>query len=199
MARKPGGVHCTLGPAYNEFGYNEHLAYTSTFLCIKVIDSNVKEFGYNEQAILTSSFFCIFTRCKRDPVYKDSISQSIHFRKTFYGFKQSSERNRTLEGLFPWGLCLGGSLSRGSLSIGSVARGSLSRGISVQEVSVQGVSVHEGGLCQGGISVKETTRRTVTCGRYASYWNAFLFVRTSLQKEHYTRSFHVSTNIVTMA
>ena len=37
-----------------------------------------------------------------------------------------------------------------------------------------GVSV-QGGLCLGeGVSVRETPR-TVKSGRYASYWNAFLF------------------------
>ena len=57
------------------------------------------------------------------------------------------------------GLCLGGlcpvvSVWRECLSIGSLPRG----------VSVQGVSVW-GDLCD----------RTVMCGQYASYWNAFLF------------------------
>ena len=47
--------------------------------------------------------------------------------------------------------------------------GSLSRGVSFQRrVSVRGVSV-QGGLCQGDI-------RMVKSGRYASYWNAFLFL-----------------------
>ena len=34
-------VSITLGPAYNEFGYNEHPVSTSKFLCIKIIDCNV--------------------------------------------------------------------------------------------------------------------------------------------------------------
>ena len=52
----------------------------------------------------------------------------------------------------------------------------------------RGVSVREGGLCPGGslsrgtsvweVSVREVSVRetphTVTSGRYASYWNAFL-------------------------
>ena len=61
-------------------------------------------------------------------------------------------------------LFTGGSLSEGGVS----AQGG---------ISVQGVSVQEG-LCQGWslsrvVSVRETTR-TLKCGRYASYWNAFL-------------------------
>ena len=84
LARKPRRMHCKLGSAYNEFAHNEHLAYTSRFLCIKIIDCNVTKFGYKEQAVS----FAFFTHCKRDPVYRDSISLSIHFRKTFYGFKQ---------------------------------------------------------------------------------------------------------------
>ena len=35
-----------LGPAYNEFSYNEHLAIMSRFLRIKNIDIHVKVFGY---------------------------------------------------------------------------------------------------------------------------------------------------------
>ena len=49
-----------LDPTYVEFGYNEHPATTSRFLCIKIIDYNVKKFGYNEHPLITSSFFCIF-------------------------------------------------------------------------------------------------------------------------------------------
>ena len=74
------------------------------------------------------------------------------------------------------GLCRGGSLSGGSLS-----RGSLSRRVFVQW---EGGSLSRGGgwcprgLCLGvsvqGVSVRETPH-TVTSGRYASYWNAFLF------------------------
>ena len=50
----------TLSPAYNEFGYNVHPAVTSKFLCIKIIDCNVKKFGYNEHPLTMTSFFCIF-------------------------------------------------------------------------------------------------------------------------------------------
>ena len=50
----------TLGPAYNEFGYNEHPAISSRFLCSIIIGSNVKKFGYNEHLPTMSSFFCIF-------------------------------------------------------------------------------------------------------------------------------------------
>ena len=49
-----------LGPAYNEFGYNEHPAITSRFLGDKIIHSSVEKFGYNEHPFITSSSFCIF-------------------------------------------------------------------------------------------------------------------------------------------
>ena len=84
------------------------------------------------------------------------------------------------------GLCpREGSLSKGGVSVqgrGLCPReGSLSKG----GVSVQGV---QGGLCQGerslsrgGVSVQGGSLsvrppRTVTCERYASYWNAFLLI-----------------------
>ena len=97
-------------------------------------------------------------------------------------------------GLYPGGLCLG----RGHLCPGGVCP----RGVSVQGRGYlcpgEGVSLSRGGgsltrgvsmgegayLCRGfsvqGVSVQGTSLsgrppRTVTCGRYASYWNAFLF------------------------
>ena len=86
-----------------------------------------------------------------------------------------------LEGLYPGGslsrgggLCPGGSLSReGPLSKGgsmSRGRGSLSRGrgVSVREGLCPGGSLSKGGLCQGA------PPNMVTCGWYASYWNAFV-------------------------
>ena len=33
---------------------------SNRFLCIKIIDCNVKKFGYNEHPLLMISFFCIF-------------------------------------------------------------------------------------------------------------------------------------------
>ena len=58
-----------LGPAYNEFGYNENPVTASRFFYIELIDCNVKRFTYNEHPIITSSFFTSFSCCKRDPVY----------------------------------------------------------------------------------------------------------------------------------
>ena len=49
------------------------------------------------------------------------------------------------------------------------------RGVYVQGVSVQGVSV-QGDLYQGG-SLSGRPPHTVMCGRYASYWNAFLYLK----------------------
>ena len=44
----------SLGPAYNNFDYNEQI------LCIKIIHFDVKKFSYNTQLLITSSFLCIF-------------------------------------------------------------------------------------------------------------------------------------------
>ena len=49
-----------LGPAYNKFGYNEHSAIMSRFLCTIMINSNAKKFSYNEHPPTTNSFFSIF-------------------------------------------------------------------------------------------------------------------------------------------
>ena len=49
------------------------------------------------------------------------------------------------------------------------------RGVSLQRVvSVQRGLCQEGVLCPGGSLSGNPIYRTVTCGRYASYWNAFL-------------------------
>ena len=62
-------VH-TLGPTYNELGYNNHPVTRSRFLCIKIIWCNVKKLVCNEYPLLMSMFLLhLFTRCKRDPVY----------------------------------------------------------------------------------------------------------------------------------
>ena len=55
----------TMGPAYKKFGYSEHPAITSIFLCINIIDCNVKKFAYK-------FLLHLFTRCRRDPVYINS-------------------------------------------------------------------------------------------------------------------------------
>ena len=81
-------------------------------------------------------------------------------------------------GLHPRGsLCWGG-LCPGCLCPGGVSvQGGLCLGVSVQGVSVQG-SLSRGVLCpgvsvQGGLCHGDPC--TVMSGRYASYWNAFLF------------------------
>ena len=74
----------------------------------------------------------------------------------------------------------------------------MSKGVSVWGVSVQEeglcpgggslsrrrVSVQEEGLCPGGgsLSWRPPPHRTVMCGRYASYWNAFLYLNVSMSK-----------------
>ena len=65
----------------------------------------------------------------------------------------------------------GGSLSRVWVSFQGVGLpgGSLSGWVLCPGGSGPGGSLSKGGLCRGG------DPSTVTCGRYASYWNAFLF------------------------
>ena len=110
----------------------------------------------------------------------------------------------SVQGSLFGGLCPGRSQSRGisvqgaSLSRGVSVQGVSVWGVSVQgdfcpggslsrEVSIQGESLSRGVLCPGGlcpgggslsrgVSVTETSPlHTVMIGRYASYWNAFLF------------------------
>ena len=50
----------TLGPACNEFGYNEHPLATSEFLCIKIIDSNVEKPSDYQHPPTTSNFLCTY-------------------------------------------------------------------------------------------------------------------------------------------
>ena len=63
---------------------------TSRFLCIKIIDCNVKKLCYNEYPLITSSFFCIVllvvsgTQCTTQRVFIISVLGQ-HFRtKTTY-------------------------------------------------------------------------------------------------------------------
>ena len=103
-------------------------------------------------------------------------------------------------GVSVWGVSVQGGLWLGGLCLGgSLAGGSLSRGVSGWGVSVQGGLCPEGGLCPGGSLPDGSLSRgggqgdlcpggslsgrglchgdppMVTSGRYASYWNAFLF------------------------
>ena len=100
----------------------------------------------------------------------------------------------------PWGVSVRGSLSRGFLSRvlcpgrvsvpgvsaqrdlcpGGLCPGGLCPGgVSVQGVSLQGVGVSiQSGLCPGGSLSGRPSPHMVTCGRYVSYWNAFLHLRS---------------------
>ena len=69
--------------------------------------------------------------------------------------------------LLPGGLCLGISVQGGSLSRGSLSGRFLSGGLCPRGYLSKGVSV------QGSLSGRPP--HTVTCRRYLSYWNAFLF------------------------
>ena len=99
------------------------------------------------------------------------------------------------EVLCPGGSLSGGFLSRGLCPVGSLPGGSLSsRGLCPVGVSVQGVSVQ----------LQTPPPGTVKSGRYASYWNAFLFkvfiinlkCTISMKNYHYRkRQFpHFTTN-----
>ena len=57
-----------LGPAYNEYP-----ALSSRYLCIKIIDCNVKKFSRNEHPLVTKALLHRFTRCKY-PVYIEKKS-----------------------------------------------------------------------------------------------------------------------------
>ena len=100
-----------------------------------------------------------FTPCYLPPANK--VCDGYVFTQVFVcprgGGSRSLSRGPRPGGLHPGGLCLG----------------SLSRGVSAKESLFRGVSV-QGGLCSG-VSLSRETPRTVTGGRYASYWNAFLF------------------------
>ena len=52
-------IESILGPAYNEFDYNEYPAITSRFLCMNIIDCNVRKLGYDEHPVITSRFLCM--------------------------------------------------------------------------------------------------------------------------------------------
>ena len=100
----------------------------------------------------------------------------------------SVQRGSLSRGVSVWEVSVQGeSLSRGrSLSKGGLCLGSLCP----EGISVQGALCPRGGLCPWGlsgeslfrgVSVRETPRtetpqHTVTSGRYASYWNEFLFI-----------------------
>ena len=71
-------VYDTLGPAYNEFSYNEHPLTTSSFLCIRLIDSNVNKFGYSEHPPKTSSFYRPHPKDEREVIV--SLCVSVHTR-----------------------------------------------------------------------------------------------------------------------
>ena len=52
-----------LGPAHNEFGYNEHSATKNSSLCTIIINSNAKKFGYNKHPPTTSILLiCAFLK-----------------------------------------------------------------------------------------------------------------------------------------
>ena len=87
---------------------------------------------------------------------------------------------------FHWYLSVHGGFR--SLSWGrGLCPGDLCLGLSGQGVSVQRGSPSRGSM-SGGVSVT-SHQRTVTCGRYASYWNAFLlFLFLPIISRHHLQS-----------
>ena len=143
----------TLGPSYNQFCYGEHPAITNIFLCIKIIDCKVKKFGYNENPFIMSCFLLhLFTRCKRDPVY---ISDKRHllYLPSATKLRKGNIFTSVCQEFCPRG---GGA-------------GGLPRGVCL--------------VCITACTEADTPRQNpppadgYCCGRYASYWNAFLLIQ----------------------
>ena len=102
----------------------------------------------------------------------------------------SDSVHRGSGGSLSWGSLSGGSLSRvvsvpGGLCLGGLCPGGLCPRGSLSGVSVWGSlsrgSLSQGGLCLGVLCPRGSISRrgipcTVTSGRYASYWNAFLLI-----------------------
>ena len=99
------------------------------------------------QVCLSTNIECSYSMCLF------SVVESFHKSYLFYWWEK---------GLFPevGGFCLG--------------VGGLCPGVGVGSLSGGGGSLSRGALCQGDPPPPTETPRTVTCGRYASYWNAFL-------------------------
>ena len=64
-------IESKLGPAYNEFGYNEFPAITNRLLCMNITDCNVRKLGYSEYPQR------LVTRCKWDAVYIHLLIQIL--------------------------------------------------------------------------------------------------------------------------
>ena len=82
----------TLCSVYKEFGYKEHPATRSRFLCTMIFDRNVEQFSYNEHSLRTNSFLCVTllvvsgTQCKLHFL-------SCNFVHTFFGAKKMEKCN----------------------------------------------------------------------------------------------------------
>ena len=54
----------TLGPGYNEDGYNEYPATTSILFCIKIIDCNIKKLFQQAPTYDENFLLHLYTRCR---------------------------------------------------------------------------------------------------------------------------------------
>ena len=96
-----------MAPTYNEFSHNERptvhwveqTAITSSFLCIRIIDSNVKKFGYHEKFHV-----CFFTHCKWDSVF-DWRTQNVAYLSQLIN-KQLKSQLKEKTGLRSWNIDL---------------------------------------------------------------------------------------------
>ena len=104
--------------------------------------------------------------------HKRSLGQGNIFTSVCHSFCPKGR------GLHPRGSASRGvSASRGSLHPGGLHPG----GVCIQEWSVfRGVSASGGGVCSQGGGQTPPHRILSTRGRYASYWNAFLYLVYSL-------------------
>ena len=78
----------TLGPAYNECGYKEHLAITSSFHCIKINGYNIKKFSYEmrgpESSLITWSPYKVIIRVLQLVLLYVPVSIGWHHCRTQY-------------------------------------------------------------------------------------------------------------------
>ena len=111
------------------------------------------------------------TFCFASLMFSMFFNESVHFRNDLYDYRPETMFAKIMfSQVF---VCPQGRVFVQGVSVQGVSV----KGVSVQEGLCPGVSVRgslSGGLCPGG-SPSGRTPVMVTSGRYASYWNAFVF------------------------